>query len=567
MMQPWYWVTKDTVDFMSKGGSYLRGKETVEDRVAAIAKRFGDLVFHMQESKTDEEETQAAQLAIELESKFFDYMSRGYYSLASPVWSNFGRDGLPISCNNVYVPDDMGGILQKVSEVGMQTKYGAGTSGYLGHLRPRGTPIGSGGAADGPVHFVEMFQTTTSVISQGTTRRGAWAGYLDVEHPDILEWLSMREEGSPIQDVSLGVCITDAWMQSMLAGDNDKRKVWGAIIRKRFESGYPYIFWTDTVNNAAPEVYKALGRKIYSSNLCSEIALSSTEEESFVCDLSSMNMLTWDEWKETDAVEVLTIFLDTVMEEYIEKTSAIKFMEAARNFAVKQRALGVGTLGYHSLLQSKSIAFESEEARSLNESIHNFIKQRTLDASKMMASLFGEPEMLKGYGRRNVTLMAIAPTTSSSFILGAVSPSIEPLASNYFTKDLAKGKYTYRNPYLKKVLDSHNKNDDATWRSVLVSGGSVQHLDFLSDHEKNVFKTFGEISQLEVVVQAADRQKYIDQSQSLNVSVHPSTPPSDVHELLVMAWQLGVKTLYYQRSTNPAQELVRNLISCAACEA
>jgi ribonucleoside-diphosphate reductase alpha chain len=503
----------------------------------------------------------------QLEAKFYDYMSRGFYSLASPVWSNFGREGLPISCNNVYVPDDMGGILEKVAEVGMQTKHGAGTSGYLGHIRPRGTPIRSGGSADGPVHFVEMFQTTTSVISQGTTRRGAWAGYLDVEHPDIHEWLNMREEGSPIQDISLGVCITDAWMQSMLGGDKDKRKVWGAIIRKRFESGYPYIFWTDTVNNAAPEVYKALGRKIYSSNLCSEIALSSTEDESFVCDLSSMNMATWDEWKETDAVEVLAFFLDAVMEEYIEKTANIRFMEAARNFAIKQRALGIGTLGYHSLLQSKLLAFESEEARDLNRTIHNFINIRSLAASKEMAKLFGEPELLKGYGRRNVTLMAIAPTTSSSFILGAVSPSIEPLASNYFTKDLAKGKYTYKNPYLQSVLATHEKDTEEVWRSILIRGGSVQHLEFLSEHEKEVFKTFGEISQLEIVIQAADRQKYIDQSQSLNITVHPNSPPSDVHDLLVMAWHLGVKTMYYQRSTNPAQELVRNLLTCSSCEA
>ncbi len=567
MQEPWYWVTKDTVDFMSKGDSYLSNGETVQQRVAVIAKRFGDLVFHMYSTETDSEEVKAAQFALELENKFLDYVSRGFYSLASPVWSNFGREGLPISCNNVYVPDDMGGILEKVAEVGMQTKHGAGTSGYLGHIRPRGTPIKSGGAADGPVHFVEMFQTTTSVISQGTTRRGAWAGYLDVEHPDIHEWLSMREEGSPIQDISLGVCISDAWMTSMLGGDKDKRKVWGAIIRKRFESGYPYLFWTDTVNNAAPDVYKDLGRKIYSSNLCSEIALSSTEDESFVCDLSSMNMATWDEWKDTDAVEVLAFFLDAVMEEYIEKTANIKFMEAARNFAIKQRALGIGTLGYHSLLQSKLLAFESEEARDLNKVIHKTISERAYNASKEMAKLFGEPELLKGYGRRNVTLMAIAPTTSSSFILGAVSPSIEPLASNYFTKDLAKGKYTYKNPYLTKVLQKYDQDTEEVWRSILIRGGSVQHLDFLSTMEREVFKTFGEISQLEIVIQAADRQKYIDQSQSLNITVHPNSPPSDVHDLLVMAWHLGVKTMYYQRSTNPAQELVRNLLTCSSCEA
>lgn len=560
MRNDWYWVTEDTISFMSKGNSYLRNGETVQNRVAAIAARFEQLLNKM----SIQPDTLRSK---ELATKFAFYMSRGYYSLSSPVWSNFGRDGLPISCNNVYVPDDMGGILQKVAEVGMQTKHGAGTSGYLGHLRPRGTPIKSGGVADGPVHFVEMFQTHTSVISQGTTRRGAWAGYLDVEHPDILEWLSMREEGSPIQDVSLGVCITDAWMESMLAGNKDKRKVWAAILRKRYESGYPYIFWTDTVNRSAPDVYKALGRTIYSSNLCSEIALSSTAEESFVCDLSSMNILTWEEWKDTDAVEVLAYFLDAVMEEYIEKTENIKFMEPARNFSIKQRALGIGTLGYHSFLQSKMISFESEKARDLNNFIHKTISEKALKASKEMAKLFGEPDLLKGYGRRNVTLMAIAPTTSSSFILGAVSPSIEPLASNYFTKDLAKGKFTYKNPYLKELLEAYNQDTEEVWRSILIRGGSVQHLEFLTEKEKDVFKTFGEISQLEIVIQAADRQAYIDQSQSLNITVHPSAPVSDVHDLLVMAWHLGVKTMYYQRSTNPAQELVRNLLTCSACEA
>ena len=555
---PWYWVNEDTKTFMGKG--YLKQGETVEERVVAISNRFEELVTQMLK-------VNKPGLAKELADKFLEYMSLGYYSLASPVWANFGREGLPISCNNVYIEDDIGSILQKVAEVGMQTKHGAGTSGYLGNIRPRGTPIKSGGTADGPVHFVELFQATTSIISQGSTRRGAWAGYLPVEHPDILEWLSMREEGSPTQDVSLGVTITDAWMQSMLAGDEEKQAIWVAIIRKRFESGYPYIFWTDTVNKAAPEVYKHKGRTIWSSNLCSEIALSSNAEESFVCDLSSMNILHCDEWFDTDAVEVLTIFLDCVMEEYIEKTATLKFMEASRNFAVNQRALGVGTLGYHSYLQSKGYPFESVEARKVNESVHNFINQRTKFASQRMAKWFGEPPMLWGYGRRNVTLMAIAPTTSSSFILGAVSPSIEPLASNYFTKDLAKGKFTYKNPYLKEVLAKHKKDNEKVWTTILTHGGSVQHLDFLSDKEKEVFKTFGEISQLEVIVQAADRQKSIDQSQSLNITVHPDTPAGDVHQLLVTAWELGVKTMYYQRSTNPAQELVRNLLNCTACEA
>jgi ribonucleoside-diphosphate reductase alpha chain len=242
-------------------------------------------------------------------------------------------------------------------------------------------------------------------------------------------------------------------------------------------------------------------------------------------------------------------------------------MQTARNFAIRQRAIGIGSLGWHSYLQSNMTPFESMQAKLLNTSIHSFMASETLTASQQMAKDYGEPELLQGYGRRHVTLMSIAPTTSSSFILGQVSPSIEPLDSNYFVKDLQKGKFTYRNPHLQKVLVDHGKDDEDTWRSILLKGGSVQHLDFLTDNERAVFKTFGEISQHEIIVQAAGRQNFIDQSQSLNLKIHPETPLRDVNQLMISAWELGVKTLYYQRSTNPAQEYVRNLLACVSCEA
>ena len=320
------------------------------------------------------------------------------------------------------------------------------------------------------------------------------------------------------------------------------------------------------MNKNAPIWYRDKGIKIHASNLCSEICLPADTNNSFVCDLSSMNLLFYDEWKNTDAVEILTFFLDAVMEEYIEKTKNLPFMNKAHNFAKNHRALGTGGLGWHSYLQSKSIAFESTEAKIKNVQIWKFIEEKTKQASQRMASLYGEPAMLKGYGMRNSTLVAIAPTTSSSFILGQVSPSIEPLNSNYFVKDLAKGKFTYRNPYLQMVLANYNKDDNKTWKSILSHGGSVQHLEFLSEHEKMVFKTFGEISQKEIVIQAAARQKYIDQSQSLNLMIHPDTPLKDVNELMLFAWEEGVKTLYYQRGTNPSQELARNILNCVSCE-
>jgi ribonucleoside-diphosphate reductase alpha chain len=461
----------------------------------------------------------------------------------------------------------MTGILYKQAEVGMMTKFGAGTSGYFGDIRSRGQPISVGGKSNGPVHFMELFDNVTSIVSQSNVRRGSFAAYLPVEHPDILEFLQIRSEGHRIQEMSIGVTITDNWMNSMLEGDKDKRKVWSKIIKKRFETGYPYIFFTDTVNDNAPQVYKDKGHKIHNSNLCSEISLSSSESESYVCNLSSLNLLVYEDWKDTDAVEILTYFLDAVMSEYIEKTKDIQFMQSAYNFAKNQRALGIGVLGWHSYLQSKNIAFESMDAKCKNIEIHKLIQEKSLKASKQMAIDYGEPEMLKGYGLRNVTLMAIAPTTSSSFILGQVSPSIEPLNSNYFVKDLAKGKFTYKNPHLKDILKTYNKDDNKTWKSILMTGGSVQQLDFLNDHEKSVFKTFGEISQKEIIVQASQRQKYIDQSQSLNIMVPAKTPAKEVSQLIIEAWKLGVKTLYYQRSTNASKELGRSLAQCVSCEA
>ena len=405
------------------------------------------------------------------------------------------------------------------------------------------------------------------VISQGNVRRGSFAAYLPIDHTDIEEFLQIRGEGNDIQDLSIGVCISDAWMKAMVEGDKEKRKIWGLVIKKRFESGYPYLFFTDNANNQAPQVYKDKLLRINAQNLCAEICLSSSEDESFVCCLSSMNLERWEEWKDTDAVETLVAFLDAVMSEFITKTEGMKFMEAPRKFAMSQRALGLGVLGWHSLLQSKMIAFESMEAKLLNNTIWKTIRTKADKATEDLAKLLGEPELLKGYGRRNTTTLAVAPTTSSAFILGQVSPSIEPENSCYYIKGLAKGKFTYRNPYLKKLLKTKEQDTDETWKSVLERGGSVQHLDFLTQEEKDVFKTFGEISQKEIIIQAAGRQKHIDQGQSLNVMVPHTAKPKEASELYIFAWEQGIKSLYYQRGTNPSQMLSRSIMSCASCEA
>ena len=548
MNKQWYWLNEDSRKFLERG--YLTEGETAEGRISEIAN--------------------AAQKYLGFDGfadKFIDYLSRGFYSLSSPIWSNFGRArGLPISCFGSYIPDTMKGILGKLSEVGIMTKCGGGTSGYFGDLRGRGADISSGGTSTGSVHFMELYDKLMNVVSQGNVRRGSFAAYLPIDHPDIEEFLKIRGEGNTIQEMSIGVCVSDEWMKKMIEGDKDARKIWGLVIKKRFESGYPYIFFSDTANNAAPQVYKDKGLKIHNSNLCNEIMLSNSDDESFVCDLSSLNLETYDEWKDTDAVETLVYFLDAVMTEFISKTEDMDFMDAPRKFAINQRALGIGVLGWHSLLQSKMIAFESMDAKVLN--IEIFQKIRTLCdlASANLAHLLGEPPLLKGYGRRNTTTMAIAPTTSSSFILGQVSPSIEPLNSNYFIKDLAKGKFTFKNPYLITLLENKGINTQVTWKSILSKGGSVQHLNELTDDEKAVFKTFGEISQKEIVIQAAQRQKWIDQGQSLNLMIPANTKPKDVNELMIFAWESGIKGLYYQRSTNPAQELARSILSCSTCE-
>ena len=546
-----YWLNKDSRKFLERG--YLLEGETPEQRIRDMA-------------ETAEKYLNMKGFA----DQFEDYMHRGFYSISSPIWANFGRErGLPISCFGSYVGDTMESIMGKVSEVAMMTKHGGGTSAYFGALRGRGTPISSGGESTGSVHFMELYDKLMEVVSQGSVRRGSFAAYLPIDHPDIEEFLKIRGEGHPIQNLSIGVSVSDEWMKKMIDGDKDARKIWGLVIKKRFESGYPYIFFSDNANNNAPKIYKDKGLKINNSNLCSEIMLSNNEEESFVCDLSSLNLERWSDMEDTDAVETLVYFLDAVMSEFIDKTEGIKFMEAPRNFAINQRALGVGVLGWHSLLQSKMISFESFHAKAYNVQVWSKIRKRCDEATQKLANIFGKAPIYKNSeeNRRNTTTLAIAPTTSSSFILGQVSPSIEPLNSNYFVKDLAKGKFTYKNPYLKKLLKEKGKDDDDTWKSILIKGGSVQHLEFLNEDEKNVFKTFGEISQKEIIIQAAQRQKYIDQGQSLNIMIPPNTKPKEVNELMIFAWEQGIKSLYYQRSANPAQELARSILSCKSCEA
>ena len=553
------WLTENSRKFLGSG--YLTGDQTPEERIREIADNAERIL------KIDG-----------FSDKFYGYMSQGFYSLASPVWSNFGKKrGLPISCFGSHVADDMGDILFSQSEVGMMSKLGGGTSGYFGKIRGRGEEIKNNGHASGSVHIMQLFEKMVDVVSQGSVRRGRFSPYLPIDHKDIKEFLEIGTEGNSIQELTHGVTVSNKWMQEMIDGDAEKRSLWAKVLQRRGEIGYPYILFSDNANDNKPQVYKDKGHEIYASNLCTEIMLPSNEDWSFVCCLSSINVVHYDKWKDTDAVETLTYFLDAVMEEFISKLEVYKdsdkrddkftfsFMEKAYKFAKENRALGLGALGWHSLLQSKMLPFDSEGADALNSEIFKVIEQKSYKASEEMAKIYGEPKVLKGYGRRNTTLNAIAPTTSSAFILGQVSQGIEPIWSNIYVKDIAKIKTTIKNPILEKLLEQKGENTSDVWKSIRANDGSVQHLDILTDFEKEVFKTYSEIDQNVIVYQAADRQNYIDQGQSINIMVHPDMPIKDVNAVYINAWKLGIKSMYYQHSMNAAQKFKQKK-ECASCE-
>ena len=543
-----WWFNEESEQMLNRG--YLLNGETLEGAIDRITSAAARRLYKP-----------------ELKDAFKEMIVKGWISFSSPVWANMGTQrGLPISCFNVHVPDSIEGITHKMGEVIMQTKIGGGTSGYFGELRHRGTAVTDNGKSSGSVSFMKLFDTAMDVVSQGGVRRGAFAAYLDIDHDDIEEFLQIRDIGNPIQNLFMGVCVPDYWMQDMIDGDADKRRIWAKVLESRQQKGMPYILFTDNVNRNKPQVYKDKGLTINASNLCSEIMLPSTADESFICCLSSMNLELYDEWKDTNAVKLAIYFLDAVLSEFIEKTEGNYYLSAARNFAIRHRALGLGVLGYHSYLQRNMIPFESMEAKMFNAKVFKQIQEQSLAASKELANIYGEPELLKGYGVRNATTMAIAPTTSSSAILGQTSPGIEPFASNYYKAGLAKGNFIRKNKYLAKLLEEKGLDTEDVWRDIMLNHGSVQHMTQLTQEEKDVFKTFKEISPLEIVTQAAQRQQYIDQAQSLNLNIPSSMPIKDVNKVIIDAWKMGVKTLYYQRSQSVSKELVINFMNCASCE-
>jgi ribonucleoside-diphosphate reductase alpha chain len=550
--QPFEWLNADSRTFLSRG--YLLEGETPEQRIREIADKAEE---YLEEPGFSD--------------KFYEYMSRGYYSLASPIWSNYGKKrGLPVSCFGSYIDDSMESILYGVSENGMLMKNGGGTSGYFGAVRERGAPIKDSGESSGSVHFMKLYDTLASVVSQGSVRRGFFTAYQDIEHPDADEFLNIGTEGNPIQGLTTGITVSDKFIKEMKDGDTEKRRLWAKLLQTRSEIGYPYILFSDNVNNGKPQVYKDKDMRIYASNMCAEISLPSSIEETFTCVLSSINLLHWEEIKETDAIETMVKFLDTVCEEFIRKTEGQEYLKRARNFAINHRALGMGILGWHSYLQSNMIAFESKDAAKKNLEIAKTMSDRAEKASRELAAKFGEPPLLMGYGLRNTTRMAIAPTKSSSYILGQVSQSIELEFSNYYVKDLAKIKTTIKNPFLEKLLAEKGFDNPEVWRDIQNADGSVQGLDILTQEEKDVFKTFSEVNAYTIIDQAAVRQQYIDQGQSLNLMLDPDMTVKDINALYLYAHEMGVKSLYYSFSMSAAQALTRKRVQtmgCAACEA
>ena len=554
MKEKYWWLNEESQQVLNRG--YLLKGETTMDAIDRIATAASQRLFKP-----------------ELKEAFKELIERGWMSLSSPIWANMGtKRGLPISCFNVNIPDSVEGITHKVGEVIMQTKIGGGTSGYFGELRGRGAAITDNGKSSGAVSFMKLFDTTMDVVAQGGVRRGAFAAYLDIDHPDIEEFLQIKDIGNPIQNLFTGVCVPDYWMQDMIDGDDEKRQIWARVLESRQQKGLPYIFFTDNVNRNKPDIYKELNLSINASNLCSEIALPSTQEESFICCLASMNLELYDEWKDTNAVKLAIYFLDAVLSEFIEKTKGNYYLQNARNFAKRHRALGLGVMGWHSYLQSIGRPFGHPLNIGLTNQIFSKIQRDTYQASIELGQIYGyapifnetnEPNIVK---RRNTTLRAIAPTTSSSAILGQVSPGIEPYSSNYFKAGLAKGNFIRKNRYLQDLLKNKNLDNEETWRTIMLDGGSVQKVEGLTEDEKEMFKTFKEISQADILKQAAARQKFIDQSQSLNINIPAEISVKDVNRLIIDAWKDGVKTLYYQRSSSVSKDLVTNLVTCSSCE-
>ena len=517
----------------------------------------------------------------ELAEVFFDYIWKGWLNLASPVLSNTGTDrGLPISCFGIDVADSIQDIGQKNLEMMLLAKHGGGVGVGINQIRPAGARITGNGTSDGVVPFCKIYDSTILATNQGAVRRGAASVNINIDHDDFEEWLEIREPKGDVnrQSLNLHQCavVGDKFMRKLESGDADARRKWGKLLQKRKATGEPYIMYKGNVNKQNPETYKENGLKVHMTNICSEITLHTDENHSFVCCLSSVNLAKYDEWQGTNLVYDAIWFLDGVMEEFIQRAKGLRGFENAVRSATKGRPLGLGVLGWHTYLQSKGIPFEGLSAQYETRKIFSQIKIESERASRALAEVYGEPLWCNGTGFRNTHLRAIAPTVSNSKLAGNISPGIEPWAANVFTEQSAKGTFIRRNTVLEEVLEDNELNTPEIWEQILKDGGSIQNIEELDDvlmgdwdePVKNVFKTFKEINQLELVNQAGIRQQYIDQSVSLNLAFPSQAPPKWINKVHMDAWKKGVKTLYYMRTESVLRgDIAADAMNdCIACD-
>ena len=509
----------------------------------------------------------------EMAETFFQYIWNGWLCLASPVLSNTGTDrGLPISCFGIDVADSIIDIGQKNLEMMLLAKHGGGVGIGINQIRPAGANIKGNGTSDGVVPFCKIYDSTILATNQGSVRRGAASVNINIEHPDFNDWVEIREPKGDVnrQSLNLHQCavIGDKFMRRLESGDSEARSKWGKLLQKRKATGEPYILFKGNTNKNNPQAYKQNALKVHMTNICSEITLHTDENHSFICCLSSLNLAKYDEWKNTNIIYDSIWFLDGVLEEFIQKSKYRKGFENSVRSAEKGRALGLGVLGWHTYLQERGLPFEGLLSQYETRKIFSQIKIESERASMALADAYGEPLWCVGTGMRNTHLRAIAPTVSNSKLSGNVSPGIEPWAANIFTEQSAKGTFIRKNPTLETLLESKKINTKEIWEKILADGGSVQDLKELDDNTKEVFKTFKELNQLELVRQAGIRQQYIDQSVSLNLAFPSEATPKWINKVHMDAWRKGVKTLYYMRTESVLRGDIAStaMDDCVACD-
>ena len=509
----------------------------------------------------------------ELAKTFYEYIWNGWLCLASPVLSNTGTDrGLPISCFGIDVADSIIDIGEKNLEMMLLAKHGGGVGIGINQIRPAGAKIKGNGTSDGVVPFCKIYDSTILATNQGSVRRGAASVNINIEHPDFEEWIEIREPKGDVnrQSLNLHQCavVGDKFMRRLEQGDAEARKRWGKLLQKRKATGEPYVLFKGNTNKNNPTAYKQNALKVHMTNICSEITLHTDENHSFICCLSSLNLAKYDEWKNTNIIHDAIWFLDGVLEEFIQKAKYRKGFENSVRSAEKGRALGLGVLGWHTYLQERGLPFEGLLAQYETRKIFSQIKIESERASMALAETYGEPLWCVGTGFRNTHLRAIAPTVSNSKLSGNVSPGIEPWAANIFTEQSAKGTFIRKNPTLEKILEKEKINTKEVWDKILADGGSVQDIKGLSEDTKEVFKTFKELNQLELVRQAGIRQQYIDQSVSLNLAFPSEATPKWINKVHMDAWHKGIKTLYYMRTESVLRgDIAKDAMEdCVACD-